>query len=87
MLEIKRNIGKNEFFQPKSKKEVFDCDVDDEENENDPNPREDFDSEEENEKEEAEEYHRKNPNSLVINKKPQKLIKYLLNKLIFFPLT
>ena len=50
--------------------------MNDDDNENDPNPREDFDSDEENEKEEAEEYQRKKPNSFVISKKPQKLVKY-----------
>ena len=40
-----------------------------------PNPREDLDSDEENEKDEPAENIRKKPNSSILSKKPQKLIK------------
>ena len=75
-LEIKKNIGKNEFFQNKNqKKEVFDCELNDDDNENDSKGDEFDESDGENEKEDEENNQRKKPHSFALSKKPQKISK------------
>lgn len=68
ILEIKKNIGKNEFFQnnKNSKKEILDCELNENYDEND-----DSENEKDEDEDEEESNQRKNPNSLILNKKPQ----------------